>query len=48
TPEPAPVLTPEPDRPGPAETPGGGLPRWVWLGGLIIIMVVILVILRDA
>ena len=35
TPEPAPA----------AEAPGGGLPTWVWLGGVIVIVVAILALL---
>ena len=32
---------------GTGQAPGGGLPRWVWLGGLIVILVVIIVLLRG-
>jgi len=48
--EPAPVEAPAvaaeaaPDR-DVAEEPAGGLPRWVWLGGLIIILIAILAVL---
>ncbi|MDA1101327.1 MAG: carbon monoxide dehydrogenase subunit G [Proteobacteria bacterium] len=34
-----------PDRFEPKAAAGGGLPRWVWLGGLIIIMAAVLAIL---
>jgi hypothetical protein len=35
------------DRHRPAETKSSGLPRWVWLGGLIIILIAILAFLRG-
>jgi carbon monoxide dehydrogenase subunit G len=35
------------DRHRPTETKSSGLPRWVWLGGLIIILIAILAVLRG-
>jgi hypothetical protein len=42
---PAAVADAGPDRWEAEEPAGGGLPRWVWLGGLVIILIAILAIL---
>jgi len=31
-----------PGPPAPEPEAGGGLPRWVWLGGLVVIMAIII------
>ncbi len=38
---------PAPAQAEPAETPGGGLPTWVWVGGVIVVVAVVLALLSG-